>query len=273
MSKDQEANLSKEFVSHLAGGDATDTTETFEYLLAFRDRAWNEINSRLSLKEDLACSDIRQYNDVDGNPLGHIRTYTGDQSPVDWVVHSHIGDPKKSFTNIHMTVWNDETTEVPHLGSAFGTLPDAFYYLDLMPRYELLSHPEHLDRYINKLNNVHIQLNQKIIAAGISPFVPTMSFIRSSLSPCVLAGVVPLEFFKEHVEQHLWDAYQYWIELMENAQPAPESKRAELKARDTLIRNNIVELDPANPIAVRLVGQKMADRLERILSGNERESI
>lgn len=270
LTAEQEANLSDEFVSHLKGGEMVDTTETYEYLMAFRDRAWKEINSRLSLKEDLACEDIRTYNDLAGEELGRMQTFTGDKSPIDWVIFSDIGSPKKSFTNMHMTVWNDETTDVPHLGSAFGTLPGAFFYVDLMPRYELVSHPAHIDKYLAKLNEVSLALNKDIIDAGITPFAAVMPFIRASLSPVVLAGVVPLEFFKEKVEQRLWDAYQHWIELMENAEPVAEEKRAALKARDTLVRNNIVELDPANPIAVRLVGQEMADRLERILSGNER---
>lgn len=272
MSNEPESKLSEEFVTHLEGGEPTDSSETFEYLLAFRNRAWREISNRLSITEDLACADIHEFNDLDGNKVGNMRTYTGDQSPIDWVIRSNIGDPKKTFSNIHLTVWNDETVEVPHLGSAFGTLPDVFFYVDLMPRYDLLCHPQHLDQFLERLNDSHLVINKAILAAGITPFVPAMSFIRASLSPCALAGVVPLEFFKKSVEPHLWDAYQYWIELMEHAQTTPQEYRAELKARDQLIRNNIVELDPANPIAVRLVGQDMTDRLVRILSAKERST-
>ncbi|GMG86318.1 hypothetical protein [Biformimicrobium ophioploci] len=264
-------NLSKEFVAHLDGDDKLDTSATFAAVLATRDAIWKKVSSALSLQEDMRCADIREFSDLDGNAVGRIRTFTGDLSPVDWVIHSNIGRPQNTFTNIHLTVYLDDSIDVPNLGMAFGTLPDAFFYVDPMPRCEVLSQPDYLQKYMAPLNDIYMELQQELFEAGIKPLVPAMPFIRSSLSPLALAGVVPLDFYREKVEPKVHAYVDYWLELVRNAAPlADPEARARLKQRDTLVRRNIVHLDPANPIAERLVGKPLADRLVRILCAEER---
>lgn len=264
-------NLSKEFVAHLDGDTRVDTSETFAAVLATRDTAWQMVNKRLSLREDLRCADLHEFSDLQGEPVGKIRTYTGDESPVDWVIHSNIGLPKNTFTNIHLTVYLNDTVDVPHLGMAFGTLPDAFFYVDPMPRREPLSYPDYVQEYLAPLNDTYMALQQEIFEAGIKPLVPAMPFIRASLSPLALAGVTPLDFYREKVEPKVLSYVNYWLDMVEHARQVEDpEERAALKQRDTLIRRNIVNLDPANPIAERLVGKATADRLVRILCAEER---
>jgi len=63
----------------------------------------------------------------------------------------------------------------------------------------------------------------------------------------------------------------YWLELMSKAESLSDPEyQQQLQHDDTLIRNNIVNLDPANAIAERLVGQDLANRLYSILRGEER---
>ena len=270
---DAKQKLTKEFAAHLDGDNHIDTSETYAAVLATRDRVWEKISSTLSLREDLRCADLHEFNSLEGEPTGRMRTFTGDQSPVDWVIHSNIGSPKKTFTNIHLTIYVKDSVDVPHLGMAFGTLPDAFFYVDPMPRYEVLSEPDYLQKYLAPLNETYMALQNELFEAGVKPFNPAMPFIRSSLSPVALAGVVPLAFYKEKVEPKILAYVDHWLELVQNAMPVTDAKeRARLRARDERVRSNIVHLDPANPIAERLVGKETADRLVRILCGEERDS-
>jgi len=266
-----EPKLSKEFSAHLDAGHKIDTTETFNLLLATRDKAWDIISKALPFQEDNHCADIHQFDDLSGNPLGRMRNFTGPKCHVDWVIHSNIGNPSNTFTNIHLTFWMAGNTDVPHLGLAFGTLPDVFFYADLMPRYELVTKPKHCHAYYDPINTLHLELGKDLHTAGYTALIPHMAYIRSSLSPCVLAGVTSPEFYTEKAEPRIFELVNYWVDLVKNAREISDPKeQVFLKERDYQQRKNIVYLDPANPIAARLVGQEAADRLVRILAGEER---
>jgi hypothetical protein len=268
---DTTQNLSKEFVTHLADGTHIDTSETFDAVLTTRDKVWEMIKNSLSLKEDERCADLHSFDDLKGEHVGRMRTFTGDKSPVDWIIHSNIGIPQNTFTNIHLTIYLDDSVEVPHLGMAFGTLPNAFFYVDPMPRYEPLSYPDHVQQYLSPLNDIYMSLQEELFEAGIKPFNAAMPFIRASLSPVALAGVVPLDFYRDKVEPKIFAYVEYWLKLVHAAKKVENPViRTQLKQRDSLIRRNIVHLDPANPIAERLVGKPLADRLVRILCAEER---
>ena len=61
-----------------------------------------------------------------------------------------------------------------------------------MPRYEPVSYPDYLQKYLAPLNNIYMELQNDMFEAGVKPFNAAMPFIRSSLSPVALAGVVVL---------------------------------------------------------------------------------
>ncbi|GAA5525461.1 hypothetical protein Maes01_02031 [Microbulbifer aestuariivivens] len=268
---DNTQNLSKEFVEHLDKDVKIDTSETFDAVMTTRDRIWEMVKSSLSLKEDLRCADLHNFNDLNGEHVGRIRTFTGDESPVDWVIHSNIGTPQNTFTNIHLTIYMDDSVEIPHLGMAFGTLPEAFFFIDPMPRYEAVSYPDYMQEYLAPLNDIYMSLQEEMFNAGIKPFIAAMPFIRASLSPLAISGVVPLDFYKEKCEPKIIAYAEYWLKLVHAAKKVENPIiRSQLKQRDTLVRRNIVHLDPANPIAERLVGKPTADRLVRILCAEER---
>ena len=264
--------MTAEFARHLDSGQKIDTTETYHEVLALRDRIWDYVQSQLSFTEDLGCADIHEFSDLSGNPLGRMRNFSGQgDNPVDWVIHSNIGSPENTFTNIHLTFWMKDNTDIPHLGLAFGTLPEAFYYADLMPRYELVCHPEHVEKYYAPVNQLAMEHLTALYQEGVKPFHAAMPFIRSSISPCGICGVGPLAFYKQHAEDKIMAMVEYWVNLVKNAKlDSDAAECAKRRHRDYQQRKNIVYLDPANPIAARLVGQEAADRLVRILAGEER---
>lgn len=265
--------MSSETIQHLAdvldSRETVDNTAVFNYLLNVREKCWQMISQELSLREDMTCADIEHIPDLQGNIVGNMHTYTGDQSPVDWLLRSWIGKPETGFTNIHLTAWLNETVDVPHLGFALGTAPDVFFYCDLMPRYEIALHPEHMDKYHLSLNENWVKLRRD---PDINVFNPVDMFTRSALSPAVLVGLVPFKVFTEKIERHLYDYVRYWIDLVKNAPPTPKETRPALKHRDHHVRKNIVERDPANILADRMLGVPMRERLVRILWGADRES-
>ncbi|TKB46051.1 hypothetical protein [Thalassotalea mangrovi] len=265
------ANVTAEFARHLDEGQQIDTSETYLAVLSLRDRIWDYIQSELEFDEDLGCADIHQFDDLNGNHLGRMRNFTGKNNPVDWVIHSNIGQPENTFTNIHLTFWMKDNTDVPHLGMAFGTLPEAFYYIDLMPRCELVLHPDYVQKYYQPVNGLAMKHLNDLYFNNVKPFHAAMPFIRASLSPCAVAGVGPLSFFKDHAEDAIFELVRYWVALVKQAKIDTDTQACAFRRqRDYMQRRNIVYLDPANPIAERLVGKEAADRLVRILAGEER---
>lgn len=272
MTAQKKSMITEEFARHIESGLKQDTSETYNEVLALRDDIWDYISSELDFEEDLGCSDIAEFSDLEGNKLGRMRNFTGAKdTPVDWVIHSDIGQPENTFTNIHLTFWMKDCTDVPHLGMAFGTLPEAFFYIDLMPRYELVTHPEHVEKYYDDLNPIVMDFHKALFSDSVAPFNAQMPFIRASLSPCAIAGVTPLSFFQAQAKDRIWTIVKQWVELVKNTKK-DDNKIAcdERRHRDYQQRKSIVYLDPANPIAERLVGKDAADRLVRILAGEER---
>ncbi|MCS6843220.1 MAG: hypothetical protein NZ528_02700 [Caldilineales bacterium] len=246
-----------------------DNRAVFDYLLDVRERAWQIVQAGLCLREDLACRDIQTIRGLDGSVVGNIHTYTGDGSPVDWVVRSWVGRPETGFTNIHLTCWLTEDVEVPHLGFALGTAPDVFCYVDFLPRYDPPASFEHLDRYHERLNETWIALRRH---PAYRTFNPVHLYTRSTLSPIAVCGLLPFDDFRAVVEPVMLQYVAKWVELVQAAEPTPPERRAALRARDVLVRRTIVEKDPANILADRLVGVPMRERLVRILHAAERET-
>lgn len=243
-----------------------DNTETFRYLLDVRERAWAIICSNLPVREDLACKDIQHIPDLQGNIVGNIHTYTGET--IDWIVRSWIGRPETGFTNIHLTCWMNEETDVPHLGLALGTAPDVFCYVDFLPRYDPPLHFDHLNQYHETMNETWIALRRNL---RYKTFTPVHLYTRSTLSPIAICGLLPFDDFKAVVEPVMLQYVRQWVEFVKHAKPLDPEKRTAVRQRDIVLRRTIVEKDPANVLADRLVGVPMRERLVRILHAEERE--
>ncbi|GIK55685.1 MAG: hypothetical protein HND44_05405 [Chloroflexi bacterium] len=264
--------MSGDTVQHLAdvldARPPVDNAELFYYLLNVREQAWDIIQSSLSLREDMACQDIQHIPDLQGAIVGNMHTYTGHKSPVDWIVRSWIGKPETGFTNIHLTCWLRDEIDAPHLGMALGTAPDVFCYVDYLPRYDPAISPEHLEQYHEQMNETWITLRRH---PAYKSFNPVHLYTRSTLSPIAVCGLLPFADFQVVVEPVMLAYVRHWVQIVQNAQPLPPEKRAGLKARDELLRRTIVEKDPANILADRMLGVPMRQRLVRILHAAERE--
>lgn len=262
-----------ETTQHLAdifdASQPNDTTATFRYLHDLRERFFERLSGALSLREDMRAADIRDIRDAEGNLRGNMRTYTGDASPIDWLIRSWIGNPASGFCNLHLTTWVNDTIDIPHLGIALGTAPQVFCLIDLIPRYELSIVPAHLTACYEALNDAHMKLRRE---ADFVQFTPYSAFIRATLSPIAVCGLVPVEVFKAKVEPVMWTYIEHWLNLVRAAKPVAAELRPMLAQRDLTYRRNVAELDPANVFADRMLGVPMRERLVRILWGGERET-
>jgi Red chlorophyll catabolite reductase (RCC reductase) len=243
-----------------------DTTAEFDQLQSAMQALFDKVSARFELEPDPSVAEFDSYG-VDGGPTGSIHAYTGPE--VDWMVHSWIGNPALGFTNLHLTVWNGPHTLVPHLGIAWGTLPDYWYFVDYVPRVDLLADAEYLDRYYEPHNTEFMELRDE---PGFSPFVSQTLYIRQSVSHTAMCAVVErrpdaadrmIELAGRRVDD--------WLAHIEEGHPVPASDRAALAERDLYVRRTVAERDPANVMGERFFGAEMTDRLVRSLWGGDRE--
>ena len=248
----------------------TDTTAEFEQLQAALQLMFDKVAARFELERDPSTEEFEHYSapgpdDAEG-PSGQIRGYTGPE--MDWLIHSWMGVPGSGFTNLHLTAWLGPHTMVPHFGMAWGTLPDYWYFVDYIPRVDLLTNYDYLQRYYGVHNQQYMALRDE---GGFSPFVSQNLLIRQSVSNTALCFVcerTPQGAARmiELADGRLDD----WLGFLDDGDPTPATERAALAERDLLVRSTIAEKDPANNMGVRFFGEEMTDRLVKALWGGNR---
>ena len=243
-----------------------DNRAPFELLTALFSDLREKIWDRLDLELDPSCSDITPYRNLAGEVTGSVSNFTGPE--VDWAVSSWMGTPESSFTNLHLTVWLGPHTRVPHLWLAVGTIPQLFVYMDYGPRADLAADMDYLQRYYQPENDRFMDLCED---ARFVPFVSRSVEVRSFISPvgtCATSDPTPEAIAKVSEAAHAM--VDRWLGWLEEPETVPEDQRQALAVRDELVRRNIAETDPANRLAVRLLGEPLTDRLVRALWGGGR---
>lgn len=247
----------------------TDATRTFDRLWSITEELMAKIEGRFSLTRDPSTEDLESYRGEAPYPSGRLAGYTGPE--MDWLVHSWIGNPPLGFTNMHVTAWLGPHIGVPHLGIAWGTLPDLWFYIDFNPRSDLMIDTESLDTYWGPLNEEFLDLRAD---EGLAPFTSRALYIRQALSEVAVCfttpGITHDEARLEQVRELAHRRVDQWLGWVDEAEPVPAERRDQLAADDLARRRNIAERDPANVMAVRFFGEEMTDRLVRALWGGDR---
>jgi hypothetical protein len=242
-----------------------DITEAYADLWKLLAELKDKVFARFELQPDPSTAEFATYGGPEG-PRGELTAYVGPE--VDWAVHSWLGNPQYSFSNMHLTVWLGPQVKVPHLGIAFGTMPDLWCYLDYVPRSDLMVDLEALDTYYEPTNEQWLALRAR---DDVGPFISRALYVREALSEtavCFSAAYTPeliarlSELAHAHVDR--------WLAWVDAAAPTPEDERAPLATRDEAVRRNVAERDPANEMGVRYFGQEMTDRLVAALWGGGR---
>ncbi len=244
--------------------DVHDTFHQWQQLLG---ELKAKIDARFELTRDPSTLELESYGSYPSGPGGSLAAYSGPE--VDWMVHSWIGNPGASFANLHLTVWLGPQVLVPHLGIALLVWPEGWFYLDSVPRENLLENGDYYDTYYAGLNEAWLALRAD---SDFEYFVSRSGFIRASLSPTAYCYSfkrsernidVVRRLTHEHVDR--------WLGWVAEAETVPEDQRQALRAKDERIRRNIADRDPANVMGVRFFGQETTDKLVRALWGGDRQ--
>ena len=247
----------------------TDATATFNRLWSITEELMAKIEARFELARDPSTADLESYRGDAEYPAGRLAGYAGPE--IDWLVHSWIGNPPLGFTNMHVTAWLGPHIDVPHLGIAWGTLPDLWFYIDFNPRSDLILDTDALDKYWGPLNEEFLELRAD---EGLAPFTSRALYIRQALSEVAVCfttpGITHDEARLDQVAELAHRRTDQWLQWVDEAEPVPAERRAQLVSDDLARRRNIAERDPANVMGVRFFGEEMTDRLVRALWGGDR---
>lgn len=246
---------------------AVDVTETFQQFEQVLAELKAKIDARFDLVQDPSTEDLASYGTHPEGPGGRLTAYTGTE--IDWMVHSWIGNPKASFANLHLTVWLGPQVRVPHLGIALLVWPEGWFYVDDIPRGDLVADTGYYDRYYAPNEESWLECREK--NPDFTWFTSRAGFIRASLSPTACCYSFPRSQANiDAVREVLHTRVDQWLRWVDEAEAVPEEERAALAERDLAIRRNIADRDPANVMGVRLFGQETTDRLVRGLWGGDR---
>ena len=251
----------------IAARPAVDNRQTFDALWQNLGDLFKKVEARFALTPDASTASLQPYHAIDGSGAGgHLSTFSGPE--IDWLVFSWVGNPKASFSNMHLTVSLSSKIDAPHLGLAFGTAPHLFFYMDFIPRMDLAANPAYMDTYYEELNEEHLRLHEN---PAFTAFVSRSLYMR------VTQTAASLCFTADDTDENratLRDTSErmvaQWLANVEKANAVPPAERPALAARDESIRRAIAERDPMNALVQRMYGAELTSKLVKALWGGDR---
>ena len=246
-----------------------DNREVFNRLWAMLAELNEKISARFELTLDPCCerfSDYRQISVAKEGAEGSLKTYSGPE--VDWYVHSYIGSPESTFSNMHITLSLGPHCLVPHFGFALGTVPDLFVYMDYLPRVELAANPDYVDRYYTEVNEEYLELQAD---ERFNPFISRDLYTRVALTPTAVVYTAPTDDgVLDKVRGVALSRLDRWLQWVDDAERTDPARRPAIAERDELIRRTICERDPANVLGEKLFGKETSDAMVAALWGGIR---
>lgn len=243
-----------------------DRQSTFDQLWQLTNELFERVQQRFVLARDPSCDDFMPYKGLDGAG-GYLANYVGPE--VDWLTHSWTGNPKATFTNMHLTVGLGPHTDAPHFGFALGTTPDFFVYMDYLPRRDMWTRPDYADKYYGSANQAYLAMQAN---TGFRSFISRDFYTRVAQSPASLCYGAPINdanmaTIRKAAHAHL----DNWFAMLDTATQTTGAERAALAERDLLIRRTITQRDPANVVVEKLFTKELGQRLVGQLWGADRK--
>ena len=246
-----------------------DNRAVFNQLWAILAQMNEKIQARFDLQLDPCCERFADYRSIavaQEGAEGSLKTYTGPE--VDWYVHSYIGSPESTFTNMHITVSLGPQSLVPHFGFALGTVPDLFMYMDYLPRVDLVANPEYADRYYTEVNEEFLELQAD---ERFNPFISRDLYTRIAMTPTAVGYTAAADDeLIEKVRGIALSRLERWLKWVDEAEATPAADRPAIAERDEHIRRTICERDPANNLGDKLFGKDNAEAMVATLWGGTR---
>ncbi|GLP96408.1 hypothetical protein [Paraferrimonas sedimenticola] len=244
-----------------------DNRNTFNALWGIVSEMMEKIHARFELTQDPYTKKFEDYRNLSKEAgEGSLKAYSGPE--IDWLIHSYIGSPEETFSNMHITISLGPQYDVPNFGFALGTVPDLFMYMDYLPRVDLLANMEYADKYYTEVNEEFLDLQED---DRFRAFISRDLFTRVSMTPTAVG------YCADHDEEVIAKIRKIaharldrWLKWVDNAEPTPEEVRPAMMARDEKIRMNICERDPANNLGDRLFGEETCADMVKTLWGGTR---
>jgi len=243
-----------------------DNTLVFEQLWSITQELRQKIEARFELQPEPVTGDLQEFSSPDGNVKGSLKAFSGRE--IDWLVHTCL--TQGNFTTMRLTAWLGSHIRVPHLAVELGTLTNIFFYMDYIPRTDLVTDLEYLDRYYEPVNQTFLTLQAD---SRLSSFTSKSLYIRLFQSPISLCYTCSnTEDSLELIRTLAHEMLERWLSWIEEAEPVPEDARVALAKRDLLLRRTSAERDPGNQKAAQMLGVQLTDKLVRALWGDARTS-
>jgi Red chlorophyll catabolite reductase (RCC reductase) len=243
--------------------------ETFNQLWSILAEMDAKIQARFELTRDPCSERFDDYSNLGGSGTGSegsLKAYVGPE--IDWYVHSYIGSPESTFTNMHITVSLGPQSLVPNFGFALGTVPDLFMYMDYLPRMDLLANLEYVDKYYTEVNEEFLDLQSD---DRFNPFISRDLYTRVAMTPTAVGYTAsPQQDVIDKVRGIAFARLDRWLAWVDAAEATPVADRPAITARDEQIRRNICERDPANNLGDRLFGKEASEAMVATLWGGTR---
>ncbi|KAH0459902.1 hypothetical protein IEQ34_010565 [Dendrobium chrysotoxum] len=222
-------------------------------------------------------SDVLRFQNPQGSAHGSVDIRTGSQtSPVDFVLQSwlHCKTPGGGEINIAtLFAFLNSSTDAPHflLELIQGSPTSLVLLLDLLPRKDLVLHPDYLDEFYHQTDMDGPRRDLEKLPQA-SPYRSSSLFIRSVLSPTAVAITVDcgkegdVKAMEDIVAREIGSAAEkiirIWLEKSAEVRGrvVGEGEKECLESRDGLIKRKAVEIDLAANLP-RMFGPEVAQRV------------
>ena len=257
----------RSLIDEIDARPSVDNSETFETLWKILGELFAKVSDRFELSPDASTAELQPYEAIDGSGSGgYLSTYAGPD--IDWLVFSWVGNPKMSFTNMHLTISLASKYDAPNLGLAFGTTPDLFMYMDYVPRVDLAANPEYMDKYYKEINEEHLRLHEN---DELTTFISRDLYMRATQTPASICFTAPdTDNTMATIRDTAHNLLEQWLANVEKSAILAEEDRPAQAARDEFIRKEIALRDPMNEMVQRMYGPDLSARLVKALWGGDR---
>lgn len=256
-----ERKETKTIMEFLAENPDVDVNNAWERCWGIQTGIIDRIRERFEVSKDLSCEG-REYftsevHPENGQLEGSFNSYTGEN--IDWLVHSWLGNRKRSILDINATAFLSQQTRVPHLTVIFGTIPRLYFYAEYTPRMDLRTNPDYLNKYYEPVNKDFLEFRDH---ANWTRFVSHGTYLRSLMSPiCVSSHAELNDENIDFCETYLQTFIDRWFGWLDEAETVPLSERDALQTYDLKVRELGYRNDPMNVLPIQIFGAEEANRM------------
>jgi hypothetical protein len=248
----------------LAENPNVDVSKAWERCFGILGGIKDRIAARFPVERHPECAGREYYTSPDKAFEGSFNAYTG--RGVEWLVHSWLGNRKASILDMNATCFLGQETDTPHLIVIFGTIPKLFFYADYVPRRDLRTDTDYLDRYYGG------EVNEDFLKLRGNPAfhwsVSHGTYMRALLSPVGLSIAGELNDANiDTLEAYAQRFVSRWLGWLDKPQTVPASERAALQKYDHRVRALGYQRDPMNKLAVNVFGADQVENMIRMRMG------